>query len=330
MDSAALDDLDRRIVHALQVAPRAPFSTIGRVLRVSDQTVARRYARMRETAGLRVLGIADAAASGEQQWYLRARAAPEAARAIGDALARRRDTSWVHLTRGATEIICNARTRGWTDADSLLARLPRTSRVLDLDAQCELHVYSRNADRLLAATGPLDALQIEALDPEPRPPEPEAVRIDDVDRALLDTLRHDARQGVGTLASTVGVSASSVRSRLAHLRRSGVLRFDVELAPETLGLTVLAMLWITVEPSTLHATGTALAEHPEVVFAAATTGRTNLFASVRTTDTERLYTYLADRIATLPAVREVESAMVIATLKRTAWTAPHAHGGPER
>ncbi|MYR89980.1 AsnC family transcriptional regulator, partial [Streptomyces sp. SID685] len=41
------DELDRRLVHALQIDGRAPFSTIAEALGVSDRTVARRYARLR-------------------------------------------------------------------------------------------------------------------------------------------------------------------------------------------------------------------------------------------------------------------------------------------
>ena len=38
-----LDQLDRQLVRALQLDPRAPFSLIAEVLGVSEQTVARRY-----------------------------------------------------------------------------------------------------------------------------------------------------------------------------------------------------------------------------------------------------------------------------------------------
>ncbi|HEY2270636.1 MAG TPA: AsnC family protein, partial [Streptosporangiaceae bacterium] len=38
-----LDDIDRGLVHALQVSGRAPFGVIGEALGVSDHTIARRY-----------------------------------------------------------------------------------------------------------------------------------------------------------------------------------------------------------------------------------------------------------------------------------------------
>ena len=51
MRSDSFDPLDRQLVHALQLDPRAPFSRVAAVLGVSDQTVARRYSRLR-TDGL--------------------------------------------------------------------------------------------------------------------------------------------------------------------------------------------------------------------------------------------------------------------------------------
>ncbi|MEV5322939.1 MULTISPECIES: AsnC family protein [unclassified Nonomuraea] len=51
------DELDRRLIHALQLDARAPFSRIAEVLGVSDQTVARRYRRLRSAGLLRVVAV---------------------------------------------------------------------------------------------------------------------------------------------------------------------------------------------------------------------------------------------------------------------------------
>src|SRR5438067_2198349 len=54
-DSLTLDRIDRQILHALQISPRAPFARIATVLDVSEQTVARRYQRMRTHGGVRTV-----------------------------------------------------------------------------------------------------------------------------------------------------------------------------------------------------------------------------------------------------------------------------------
>ena len=61
--------------------------------------------------------------------------------------------------------------------------------------------------------------------------------------------------------------------------------------------------------------GAAVAAHPEVAFVAATTGATNLVASVVCRDVRALYRYLTERLATLPAIRSIETTPIIRTLK---------------
>ncbi|GAA3353999.1 hypothetical protein GCM10017744_009850 [Streptomyces antimycoticus] len=46
-----LDELDRGLVHALQIHPRAPWTLVGDVLAVNPVTAARRWRRLQE-AGL--------------------------------------------------------------------------------------------------------------------------------------------------------------------------------------------------------------------------------------------------------------------------------------
>ena len=134
------DIFDAQLAHALQVDGRASFATLAKVLGVSDQTVARRYTRLRAERTLRVLGLTDPEATGETEWYLRLRATPDAAGRGAGGRARRHDTSWVMLLAGGTEIIATVRA-GWSGSDLLLSTLPRTARVLEIDAHCRLHLY---------------------------------------------------------------------------------------------------------------------------------------------------------------------------------------------
>jgi DNA-binding Lrp family transcriptional regulator len=118
------DELDRRLVRALQIDGRAAFSTIAEALGVSDRTIARRYSERRSAGALRVLGGFTPTVLGAVQWFLRVRCAPGAAAPVTEALARRPDTSWVSLTSGDTEITCTV------DSEALLlAKLPRAQRV---------------------------------------------------------------------------------------------------------------------------------------------------------------------------------------------------------
>ncbi|WP_086840168.1 Lrp/AsnC family transcriptional regulator [Amycolatopsis kentuckyensis] len=313
------DELDRRLAHALQVNGRAPFSTIAEVLGVSDRTIARRYARLRSAGAVRVLGGVDPTALGAVLWFLRVRCAPAASVPVAEALARRPDTSWVSITSGGTEIACTVRTESEADSEALLlTKLPRTPRVEGVTAHSVLHAYYGGPDSLIAKLGSLSEEAIERLRPPPLPQRPGPVRLDDGDRTLLAALATDGRAEFEQLAALTGWSPTTVRRRMAELRERGVLYLDIDVDGKLFGFGPRTLLWLSVAPAHLEEAGTALAGHPEIAFAAATTGPTNLYASVVCANQQELYRYLTTRVAALPAITHVETAPVIKTVKRAA------------
>lgn len=313
------DELDRRLVHALQIDGRAPFSAIADVLGVSDRTIARRYAKLRSAGALRVIGGVDPTALGAVRWFLRVRCAPNASVPVAEALARRPDTSWVSLTSGGTEIVCTVRTESEADSEALLlAKLPRTPRVEGVTAHSLLHAFYGGPDSLIAKLGSLDDEAVERLRPPPIPDRPGPVRLDDGDRKLLAALSDDGRTGFEQLATITGWSPTTVRRRMAELRERGVLYLDIDFDWSLFGIGTRTVLWLSVAPACLAEAGEALAEHPEIAFAAATTGPTNLCASVVCANQRELYRYLTTRVAALPAITHVETAPVIRTVKRAA------------
>ncbi|QHA08945.1 AsnC family transcriptional regulator [Streptomyces broussonetiae] len=313
------DELDRRLVHALQIDGRAPFSTIAEVLGVSDRTVARRYARLRSAGAVRVLGGVDPTALGAILWFLRVRCAPNASLPVAEALARRPDTSWVSLSSGGTEITCVVRTESEADSEALLlAKLPRTPRVEGVTAHSVLHAFYGGLDNLVGKLGSLDAEAIERLRPPPMPHRQGPVWLDDGDRRLLAVLATDGRAGFEQLAAATGWSPTTVRRRMTELREHGLLYLDIDFDWRMFGVNARTLLWLSVAPAHLEEAGQALAGHPEIAFAAATTGPTNLYASVVCTDQRELYRYLTTRVAALPAITHLETAPVIRTVKQAA------------
>ncbi|MDG4536284.1 AsnC family transcriptional regulator [Streptomyces sp. AV19] len=301
---------DQLLAHALQIDGRAPFRRIAEVLGVSDQTVARRYARLRSAGSLRVVGLTDPLRLGEVPWFVRVRCAPNAAVAIGEALARRADTTWVSLTSGGTEISCLVRPRAGSGGDALLLeKLPKTPRVVDVSAHCLLHVFFGQDLSLLTKSGPLTAEQVAALrpanapdsllsDPAPAPAYP----LDEADGRLLDLLARDGRAAAGELAAATGWSPTTVRRRMTELREAGVLYFDLDYDLRVLQRNFRAALWLNIEPSEIEAAGAALAAHPEVSFAAATTGDFNVYAGITAHDAGAFYHYLTGPVAALPGI----------------------------
>jgi DNA-binding Lrp family transcriptional regulator len=311
------DLLDTQLLHALQLDGRAPFSTIADVLGVSDQTIARRYGRLHDARRLRVRGLSDAQRLRDTRWIVRVQCTPNAAAAAADALARRPDTSWISLTSGGTEIVCVVRTAsGDQDNRLLLQTLPRNRFVVAMTAHCVLHTFFGDPTGLINKPGSLNKRQVAKLRRPPLSATTEPVSLSAVDRKLLALLENDGRATFAELAGAANASQTTVRRRIAELRANGTLYFDVDFDQALLDLHVRAMVWLSVAPSQLVAAGEALAGHPETAYVAATTGASNLYASVVCADTAALYTYLTTRIAALTGIERVETVPIVRSVKR--------------
>ncbi|MEV3860905.1 Lrp/AsnC family transcriptional regulator [Streptomyces sp. NPDC050095] len=315
MDSTPYDALDTQVLHALEVDARAPFSRIGEVLGVSDQTVARRYRRLVESGGLRVVGLQDSQLLGHDTWMLRLRCAPDGAETIAAALARRPDTLWIGLASGGTEVVCITvpRTPGDHD-DLLLGKLPRTPHIVEIRALQLLHRFFGGPEGWLRKQGPLTPEQIAALRPAPATAEPAAAGPDDA--PLLDVLKRDGRATYPELQRATGRSESAVKRRMAALMASGSLYIDIEYDTLRLGFTVAAVLWITAAPRHLDAVGRALADHKEIAFAAATAGPSNIVVTALARDTADLYAYVSGNLGRLEGVEHVETAPFMRRVKQ--------------
>jgi DNA-binding Lrp family transcriptional regulator len=311
------DDLDLRLIHALHVDGRAPFSRIAAVLGTSDRTIARRYARLRSTGRVRVVGMPNASRLGLTEWFVRLHCTPDTGTQVAAALARRADTSWVSLTSGGTEITCITRTRGRDETDSLLLRkLPRTPRIISVSAHCLLRSVA-GTHGWPGRTSALTADEVERL----RRHAPAETGPAELDERLLRVLAEDGRADHPTLAKATGWSESTVRRRLDQLRRNEILYFDVDVDPVLMGYASETILWLTVAPAQLGAVAAALATHQEIAYAAATTGPSNLVAFAVCRDHAALYDYLSSRLGTLPGLQHVETAPLIRRVKRSTSTA---------
>ncbi|MFJ6794271.1 Lrp/AsnC family transcriptional regulator [Streptomyces sp. NPDC091268] len=318
MNPVELDTLDQALIQALMIDGRASFSRLSDVLEVSDQTVVRRYRRLRGSGLLRVVGLPMGRRVGLFESWLRVQCAPDASLAVAEALARRPDIAWVNLGSGGTDIHCMTKARNREDRDALLLdKLPRTRRVTGVTAHTILRMFTGGPERWFG----LDVLrpdQAAALEP-PRPAQAKGAadtrpryELDDTELAMLAVLGQDGRAGYPELARATGLSESTARRRLDRLREQGALYLDVEIVPRTLGYEAETALMLTVDPALLAQVGAALGSHPEVPFAAAVTGAANLLAVVVCRDTDALYTYLTERIGAVPGIRQME---VIPTLK---------------
>ena len=322
MESVTLDELDRRLIHALQLDGRMSFSRIAAVIGSPERTVARRYSRLRSHFVLRVVGLIDSRRIGMLDWVVRIRCAPEAADALGARLAQRDDTSWIAPLIGGTELTCMVRTPppGDEGQRSFFEQLARTQGVRDVDAACVLRPVAGVggwAGRM-SALGEEEQLRLRVPVPaRAAPGEASPVVLwSEADARLVRTLSQDARADLGRLAKATGWSESTVRRRIGQLRESGVLAFEVEVDPSLFGFAIEALVWLEVAPAGLRSVAGALSRQAAVAFAALTTGPTAVFAIVECRSADALYEFLSTELAGLPGITRIETAVTQRRTKR--------------
>ena len=321
VESITVDNLDRQLAQCLGIDGRASLRAIAEVLGVSDQTVARRYRRLRSAGALRVVGLKYPKSAGYANWFLRLRCVPGSGEAIAAALAKRPDTAWVQLLSGDTEVLCSLHGVDADGTESLLSRMPRSGRIVAVTAYSRLHMFTGGPDAL----GFMDVLPLDRVAPlrvsrpvsgHLPPSDAAAEAPSELDEALFAALALDGRTSYAELAAACGWSETTVRRRMDQLRDLGLLYYDLELDMPSFGFRSSAWLWLSVPPAHLADVGSALAKFPEVAYVAATTGPANLAACAVCRDEESLYEFLTLKVGALPGVERVETAPIIRTVKQ--------------
>lgn len=320
-ETITLDRLDRQLLHALQFDGRVSFRLLADVLGSSEQTVARRYRRLRDAGIVRVLVVT--APAGGQYWIVRMQVVPGGAAKLARALARRSDVSWVSIFSGGSEVscVCRPRTVGQRD-ELLLDRLPETELVTNLISHATLNQFAggRVEREWAGFEDPLTREQYAAIDAGRQLPTmrfgTDVQPAGGADATLLAELGRDGRASYAALAAATGTTAARARRRVYELVDSGAVYLDVDLAIEALGFRVMATIWMTVAPSRLDEVGHRVANLPETAYVAAVTGPANLMVSVIAHDTDGLYRYVTEKLGALPGVERAEVAPVFRRVKQ--------------
>jgi DNA-binding Lrp family transcriptional regulator len=138
-------------------------------------------------------------------------------------------------------------------------------------------------------------------------------KLDDTDRALVALLRENARAPTAELARRLGVSRTTVQSRLQRLERRGaVAGYTVVVPDEAEAALVRAHVLITLAPKQSAAIDAALRRIPEVRVLHSVSGPFDLIAIVAAGSIGELDA-LIDRIGALDGVERTTSAIVLAT-----------------
>ena len=309
-----MDDLDRRVAAALQVNGRATWRQVARAVGNSESTVARRAQQLIDAGFMRVTAVADPIRCGFGypvlvQLECEVGTAGEAA----EVLAERPDVRFAALVTGTfdlvVELIVPSRRRL---ARVLLEELPEIKGITKTTTESVLRNFKMAYDWSRDLLGPTAA----ELEPPPSPTDGEPIALNGVDLELLQLLVEDGRRSFSQLAGELDISESMARRRVDALVAAGCIKFATFVDPHRLGYDVEAFIWMRVDLARLEETALALTARPEVRYLSATSGFSDLICEVILRSQDDLYAFSTQTLGALPAVRQVDFALELATVKR--------------
>ena len=147
------------------------------------------------------------------------------------------------------------------------------------------------------------------------------MQIDDTDRRILRQLVAEPGLATADLAQRAGVTAATCWRRLEKLAQAGILKGQHAVIDwRRLGWAVEVSLRFTLDKTNPHAFDEFLAaarDVPEVIEIQTFLGRVDIRLNVIARDMAHYQDIYRDRILTLPHIADIESLMLVSTIKQS-------------
>ncbi len=316
MDSSrplpVLPEVDLALVHALQIAPRAPWSAVGRAIGVDPATAARRWRRLSDErlAWFVVRPSAEQLAPERDAVLVNLRCRPGTQVRIAERMAAVPEVYAVDQLAGEDDIAVIligaglAATRAAVDAlvgddpDVTPVRVAFVAQVHREDAQWRLSVLSRSQWQALA---PAMSGTVPAPDRE-------------LTAQLTRALTEDARMSLAELGRRLERPEPTVRRLLDRALRSHAIRLGCDVVASAGGAGRAVLLDVCVDDP--HPAGRAIAALPQVLRCAVIVGRTNLAVAARFLSLAELAAFETAAASVAPGWTVRHRATVVRSVKR--------------
>lgn len=307
-----LDDLDRRIVVALQSAGRASWTEIAALCGTSVTTVARRGQQLLKDGTVRVTVMPHINHAGAVNMYmLRITCAPGTQHRVCAELATRSDLRFLALVTGPWDILAELNLRSHEPLHHrIVDDIQAIDGVLRCDTDLTLHVYKMAHDwsqQLL--TGEPAPVEAEAHECDPS-------HFDAADHRIIGHLQEDGRVSFRTVADAMGVNESTVRRRFEALQRRGCVQVATLVPARALDFESETFFTITVEPPHLDTVAKELSQYRGVRYVGALLSHNALMCEVILPTTRDVRAFTTGTLSAMEGVRGWTASMILVTVRR--------------
>ena len=149
----------------------------------------------------------------------------------------------------------------------------------------------------------------------------QVVRIDSVDRRILDLLQSQPGINAAAIGEKIGLSQSAVWRRMQGLREEGIIRDQpVKIDREKIGLNTMVFAHVKLTShgrSNLAAFSDTVSHYPEVLDCYLLLGNVDFLLRIVTADIKAYEQFFFEKLSQLPGIQEVNSSIVLSDIKHT-------------
>ncbi|MER6915346.1 Lrp/AsnC family transcriptional regulator [Streptomyces sp. NPDC000594] len=323
MTRPLLDELDRRLIGALHLAPRGTWDDIGGILAADASTLKRRFDRLREARMIRVIGQAD--------WGIHSTAMPVHVflDITGDTplavLQRLRDLPHVQLLAQISGdyplyAVVHAPSEAATSrAIDRMFSIPGVRRVNALPALSTLRrgitwdpqfLTGAERDELLKLTGTRPGATATATNTPPGKPLSEA------ERTVVAELIQDSRASAAGIARTAGLATSTAHRVVRRILDEGWVRPRLEIVSEWLGFQTPFMLRLRVAPGETPEVMRRIDQLPQTRLVAHVASEMSVLATALVTDRAAVALFIDNELAEIPGILAVSVDVMLVEPRR--------------
>lgn len=138
---------------------------------------------------------------------------------------------------------------------------------------------------------------------------------DATDRRIIALLQQDGRMSNTAIAHRLGLAEATVRRRISRLIDTGTVRIVAVPSPETVGLTLSAIISLRCDLGRLHEVAETIAEFIETRYLGYSTGASDLIIEAFFTSHAHLLDFLTTKLASIDGVTRSETAIILKVAK---------------
>ncbi|HYY81292.1 MAG TPA: Lrp/AsnC family transcriptional regulator [Actinomycetes bacterium] len=139
--------------------------------------------------------------------------------------------------------------------------------------------------------------------------------VDEVDRDIIRLLQSDGRTSNTDIARALGVTETTIRKRIARLIDEELVNVVAVPTPRAVGMTMSAIIGISVQLPSLRAVSERLVAYPEVRYVGIATGRYDVIIEAFFTDEEHLLEFVSKKLGSLKGVTGAETGLILKVAK---------------